>query len=151
MRSVPSRPAGVSRRSEAVPSAPMMWLTVFGAIAVIATVPLAARPLAALVAFAVCACAVGLWGGMLPAVLAGPICWTLLNGFVIHHYGELHWDGAADTRRFAALAAAGLAGGGVAALVPRVRWLRARIRAVRHRLEPFEPRQPGPKDTWFWN
>ncbi|MFD5393285.1 DUF4118 domain-containing protein [Streptomyces sp. NPDC127097] len=129
---------------------PTRWLITFGAIAVFAAAHLSAHPLVALVLLSVLACAAGLRGGMLPALLAGPICWMLLNGFIVHRYGELHWDGTADTLRFAVLAAAALAGGGVAGLAPRARWVRARGRAVRRRLEPFAP-HPGAKDTWFWN
>jgi hypothetical protein len=62
------------------------------------------------VAALVAACSVGV--GRLVAVSVAAIGWLLLNGFVVHHFGQLGFVGATDLVRGALLLAVGLLAAG---------------------------------------
>ena len=62
--------------------------------------------------------------------------WLMLNGFVVHQYGDLGWDGNRDVSRLAVLLVGALVASSVHAVL---------IRTRRHRaLEPVVPRSTCP-------
>ena len=103
------------------------------------------------------ALAVGWFGRPAAAVVVGPVFWLFFDGFVVDRSGSLGWNGRTDAVGLAVLAGAGVAGGLLGALVPRLRGGGARLRAAamarsgRASLVPFAPVAPPRGHTWYWN
>jgi hypothetical protein len=98
-----------------------------------------------------CAAAVAVGCAARPAAcgVVGLVFWLVFDGFVVHRWGVLGWDGRADAIRLGALVGAGMVGsllGLVARLWPqRSHWFR------RAAAQPYVPELPAPDHPWFWN
>jgi len=109
------------------------------------------------VVLGVAALVVGWFGRPLAGVVIGPVFWLFFDGFVVDRSGSLGWNGRTDAVALAVLVGAGLAGGLLGVLVPRVRAGGVRLRAAiaarlgRASLEPFAPGAPPRGHSWYWN
>ncbi|MHA6763731.1 hypothetical protein [Streptacidiphilus sp. PAMC 29251] len=98
----------------AVLSAPMALVLAFAVAVPISILVTAAgmwgQPLFLLVALGAAACALGWCCDLAGSVLVGVVFWMFLDGFDLHHWGVLSWDGRTDAIRLGVLVAAGVAG-----------------------------------------
>jgi hypothetical protein len=149
----------LSRPVRAGLPAPLLLAVSFavGAVTSIALAAVGAAPHVVALALLCGVCVVvGAAGRSAACLVVGPVFWLFLDGFVEHRWGVLGWSGSVDAVRLGCLIASGVAGGVLAAGVPRaseaVRGLwSARSRFRRASLEPFSPDLPSERHPWFWN
>lgn len=113
---------------------PLLWAV--GFLAFLLLIPILglagglSHPLAASITFGAVGAVLGLSARMSAAPGTAVLCWLVHNGFVVHHHGELGWDGPADLRRLALFLAAPVLGTAIARV--------ADAYAAYHRVGPID-------------
>jgi fatty acid desaturase len=106
-------------------SSPLVWSAAFGAslfaIPVLAAAGALSGSAAALAVYCVLAALVGAFARVAAAPVTALVTWMVYDGFAVHRFGNVSWDGAADIRRLALLLVATLLGTGISHVVSAFR------------------------------